>query len=349
MRCLAGLLLALATQALAFDPVVPGARLRFPHDAGAHPGHRIEWWYVTGHLRSSTAATLGFQVTFFRVRNPDAERNASRFSPRQLLFAHAAYADPRLGKLLHDQRSARVLPPLVDAASGDTDVRLEDWYLRRAGSGYVTRVAGADFTLELTLTPTQPVLLQGDRGFSRKGPLPTQASYYYSEPQMRVTGRVVARGGAAAVEGTAWLDHEWSSELLAADAEGWDWLGANLDDGAALMAFRIRGKDGATLWANATVREAGAPPRTLPASAVQFTVRRQWRSPRSGTSYPVEMDVRVAERTWLVEPLMDDQELDARASTGTLYWEGAVRVRDAAGRTGRGYLELTGYSGRVPF
>jgi predicted secreted hydrolase len=341
--------LLLAAQALAFDPVRPGVPLRFPRDAGAHPGHRIEWWYVTGHLAAAGAPALGFQVTFFRVRNRDAEGNDSRFSPRQLLFAHAAYADPRLGRLLHDQRAARVLPPLVEAATADTDVRLDDWFLRREGAGYATRVAGEDFTLELTLTPTQPVMLQGEAGFSRKGASQTQASYYYSEPQLRVAGRVAARGRSDAVEGVAWLDHEWSSELLASEASGWDWLGVNLEDGGALMAFRIRGKDGAALWSTATLRDAGGAPRTLAARDVAFAVRRRWTSPRSGTSYPVEMDVRVGERTWRVEPLMDDQELDARASTGTLYWEGAVRVRDASGAAGRGYLELTGYAERVPF
>ena len=349
MRRLALLFLMLATQAAAFDPVVPGATLQFPRDAGAHPGHRIEWWYVTGHLRSAGAEALGFQVTFFRVRNRDAEANESRFSPRQLLFAHAAYADPRLGRLLHDQRSGRILPPLVEAATDDTRVRLDDWHLRRDGTGYATRIAGGEFTLDLHLQPSQAVMLQGESGYSRKGPSAAQASYYYSEPHLQVSGRVTARGRTETVQGVAWLDHEWSSEVLAADAAGWDWLGVNLDDGGALMAFRIRGNDGGTVWSSATVREAGKPTRNVQGRDVEFIVRRRWRSPATGTTYPVEMDVRVEHRTWRVEPMMDDQELDARASTGTLYWEGAVRVRDATGRAGRGYLELTGYAERVPF
>lgn len=332
-----------------FDPVVPGVKLEFPRDAGAHPGHRIEWWYVTGHLRSAGTPALGFQVTFFRVRNRDAEANESRFSPRQLLFAHAAYADPRLGKLLHDQRSARVLPPLVQAATGDTRVRLDDWFLRREGTGYATRVASDEFVLDLLLEPSQAVMLQGDGGFSRKGPSERQASYYYSEPQLSVSGRVTVRGRTEAASGVAWLDHEWSSEVLASEASGWDWLGTNLDDGGAVMAFRIRARDGSTLWSSATLRPAGGRTRTVPTPDVHFDVRRQWSSPRTGTSYPVEMEVRIEDRVWRVEPLMDDQELDARASTGTLYWEGAVRMRDTAGAAGRGYLELTGYAERVPF
>lgn len=344
-------LLALAWAALsaqAFDPVVPGKPLEFPRDYGSHPGHRIEWWYVTGHL-DSARGPLGFQVTFFRVRNRDAESVPGRFSPRQVLFAHAALADVARGRFLHDQRVGRALPELVDARMGDTDVRLDDWMLARESGAYRTRVAADGFALDLALTPTQPLLLQGDRGFSRKGPLPEQASYYYSEPQLRVEGKVSAKGEVLAVSGVAWLDHEWSSEPLASDASGWDWLGANLDDGGALTAFRIRAKDGRVAWATATYRAPGGAPVTFTGEAVQFTVRRTWKSPRTGTEYPVAMDVRVADRMYRLDPLLEGQELDARASTGTLYWEGAVRITARDGARGRGYLELTGYAERVPF
>jgi predicted secreted hydrolase len=345
------LLAALACAALwahAFDPVLPGKPLEFPRDYGAHPGHRIEWWYVTGHL-DSPRGPLGFQVTFFRVRNPEAERIPGRFSPRQILFAHAALADAPRGRFLHDQRVGRVLPDLVDATVGDTHVRLDDWMLARESGVYRARVAADGFSLDLALAPTQPVLLQGDRGFSRKGPLPEQASYYYSEPQLRVEGKVNVKGETLAVRGVAWLDHEWSSELLASDASGWDWLGANLDDGGALTAFRIRARDARVVWATATYRAPGGDPVTFARESVQFKVRRTWKSPHTGTEYPVAMDVRVGDRTYHLEPLLEDQELDARASTGTLYWEGAVRVSSKDGAKGRGYLELTGYAERVPF
>jgi predicted secreted hydrolase len=332
--------------ALAFDPVTPGKAIEMPRDAGAHPGHRIEWWYVTGHLESKRGP-LGFQVTFFRVRNPDAEASPSRFAPKQLLFAHGALADPARGRLLHAERSARALEGLVEARTGDTDVRIEDWHLRREAGAYRTRIASDEFTLELSLAPTQPLLLQGERGFSRKGPDAKHASYYYSEPHLRVRGRVATREGAEEVAGIAWLDHEWSSEPLAKQATGWDWLGVNLDDGGALMAFRIRARDGSTLWSNATLRQPGSAAVAV-TTGIAFEVRRTWKSPRTGIVYPVAMDVSIGDRTWRVEPLFDDQELDARSSTGTLYWEGAVRVQSPQGG-GRGYLELTGYAERVPF
>jgi predicted secreted hydrolase len=325
--------------------VIPGKILEFPRDYGAHPGHRIEWWYVTGQVEEigpRAAAAIGFQVTFFRVRNPDAESNPSRFAPKQLLFAHAALADPARGRLVHAQKSARFLQGLVEASSSDTAVKLDDWTLVREEGTYRTRIPASDFTLELTMRPTQPPMLQGDRGFSRKGPKEAHASYYYSEPHLEVSGRVVSAGTAREVKGVAWLDHEWSSEYLAADASGWDWVGANLEGGAALMAFRIRAKDGTTLWSNAHMRPGGQGDR------VEFIPLRRWKSPRTGVEYPVAMELRVGERRWRIEPLMDDQEIDARASTGTLYWEGAVRLQSADSPGGTGYLELTGYGGRPP-
>ena len=339
---------ALFARAATFDPVVPGTTLRFPRDLGAHPGFRIEWWYVTGHL-DSDAGPLGFQVTFFRVRNPDAESNPSRFAPRQLLFAHAALADPAQGHLLHGERSARAYDGLAEARTGETDVRIDDWSLARESGAYRARIEADGFSLDLALAPTQPLLLQGDRGFSRKGPLVSQASEYYSEPQLRVSGRVRSGERTREVTGVAWLDHEWSSELLAPEAAGWDWLGANLDDGSALMAFRMRARDGRVLWSQATVRARDGAPASFSGEAVRFRELRSWRSPRTGIAYPVSMEVTVGERRWTLEPLMDDQELDARASTGTLYWEGAVRIAGEHAAGGRGYLELTGYADRVPF
>lgn len=351
MRRLAALLLllacALAARAADYAPVRPGLKLAFPADFGAHPDHRIEWWYATGHL-DTPRGPLGFQVTFFRLRNKEADANASRFAPKQLLFAHAALADPAHGRLRHDQRIARALPELAEARTGDTDVFIDDWSLRRVDGRYVARIPGEGFTLDLTLTPTQPLLPQGEAGYSRKGPLPSQASGYYSEPQLAVTGTVTAGGQRLEAKGSAWLDHEWSSEILAENAVGWDWIGLNLDGGGALMAFRLRDAAGATVWSSATLR-AGGQLRVYAKDEVRFTPRRTWASPRTGVTWPVAMDFAIAGETWAVTPLMDDQEMDARGSTGTLYWEGAVTATGPNGAKGRGYLELTGYSGKLRF
>jgi predicted secreted hydrolase len=331
-----------------YPAVVPGVELEFPQDEGAHPAYRIEWWYVTGWVQEEAGAPLGFQVTFFRVRPGLGESNPSRFAPRQVLFGHAAVADPAHGKLRHAERSAREGFDLAYAREGRVDVKIDDWTLRQDGDRYRAAVQGDDFSLLLDLDRVQPPLLQGERGFSRKGPLETAASYYYSLPHLKVTGEVTVDGRVRRVTGEAWFDHEWSSDVMDEQARGWDWMGINLEDGGALMAFRMRDAAGGARWTAATLRSADGSVRVFASSEVQWTPKRTWRSPRTGAEYPVAWRVRVGEREFDVEPLLDDAELDSRSSTGTIYWEGPVRLKGADGRhAGRGYLELTGYAGQL--
>ena len=340
---------------LAAEPADGAAALAFPRDFGAHPQSRIEWWYITGRLVAA-ARTWGFQVTFFRTLTGVAGADASAFRAGDLVFAHAAVTDLENRRLLHDQRLARSGFDIAAAATADTALVLRDWRLERSGgsgeaSRYRTRAASetAGFRFELELATTQPVLLQGVRGLSRKGPAAAQFSRYYSQPQLRATGRLALGGGApVAVTGTAWLDHEWSDEVMAADAVGWDWIGMNLDDGGALMAFRLRRRDGSVLWSGGSHRPAGGAVRDFAPTEVVFAAGRRWTSPASKASYPVEWTVTTPVGVFAVEALQDDQELDSRASTGSIYWEGLSRLRDRTGAAvGSGYLEMTGYAGRL--
>ncbi len=339
----APLALPLVAFAADYPTVRAGVPLRFPRDHGAHPAFRTEWWYLTGWLRDDAGHESGVQITFFRHRPGLQEANPSRFAPTQLLFAHVALADAVRGRLLHDQRAARAGFDLARAGEATTDVHIGDWSLVLAGTRYRARIDAREFQLDLVFDGVEPPLLQGDRGYSRKGPNPEQASYYYSRPQLRVTGSVTSNGAAVPVQGRAWLDHEWSSEYLASNAAGWDWVGLNFDDGGALMAFRMRDQAGGLVWAGGTRRDAAGNITTLAATDVRFEPLRWWRSPRSGATWPVAMRIRAGGLDLEVQPLMNDQELDSRASVGTIYWEGAVRILVAGGDAGRGYLELTGY------
>jgi len=338
----------------AYAPVVPGVPLRFPEDFGSHPGFRTEWWYVTGWLETTRGRPLGFQITFFRTKPAIDERNPSAFAARQLLIAHCALSDPDHGRLWRDQRIRRSGFDLAQAASGDTNVRLDGWALRRmpgdgeARGSYVVDVDADELSMRLTLEATQPPLLNGESGFSRKGPAPESASYYYSVPHLTVSGRVSRGGGAEeTVQGEAWLDHEWSSEYLDAQAVGWDWTAINLDDGGALMVFRIRDAQGGTRFAGGTLRDAAGRAQILSPAELQLTPAGHWTSPRTGIVYPVAWTLQAGPRQFELRPLMDDQENDARLSTGAIYWEGAIRVFEARRPVGRGYLELTGYGERL--
>jgi len=329
-----------------FAPVVPGYRMQFPRDEGSHPDFRIEWWYVTGWLNEATRP-LGFQVTFFRARPNLKHDNPSAFNPRQIMVAHAALSDPSHGRLIHAQRAARDGFALAGADVGRTQVWIDEWRLHQEGRLYRARITTQEFSIDLVLDAVQPPLLQGDNGFSRKGPAPESASYYYSLPQLKVEGDVTRGGKKLRVAGSAWLDHEWSSQYLEKSATGWDWIGINLSDGAALMAFRMRDRQGGRLWAGGALRHPDGRLRVFSREEVRFIPRREWKSARTGTNYPVSFLIKAGDREFAIEPLFDDQEHDTRASSGTIYWEGAVRALRDGRPAGLGYLELTGYWKRL--
>ena len=330
-----------------YAPVIADQPLVFPADYGSHPQFRTEWWYVTGWLTTGRGESLGFQVTFFRTKPDIDERNPSAFTPHQLLIAHCAISDPKRGRLWQDQRIRRAGLGLAEAAAGDTHVWIDNWSLQRDATAYTAKIDAEDFSINVTLAETQAVLLNGDAGRSRKGPSPNAASYYYSLPHLRVAGAIARQDGADRVTGEAWLDHEWSSEYLDAQAVGWDWIGINLDDGAALMAFRIRGTQGEQRWAGGTLRSGDGQVQILQPDDVEFRAGRPWTSPRTRIAYPVQWHVRAGIREFDLEPLLDDQENDTRLSTGAIYWEGAVRAYEQQRPAGRGYLELTGYGERL--
>lgn len=330
--------------ALAAPPsVVPGYQIVFPRDGGSHPEFTTEWWYLTGWVQAASGERRGFQVTFFRSRNALADSNPSRFSPRQILFAHAALSDPTANRLLRGERTARAGFGLAEAEQGSMAVRIDDWSLLAEGSSFVTKISTDDFTLSLSAETTQPVLLQGDQGYSRKGPDLAAASYYYSVPQLKVSGAITLHGTKIAVTGEAWLDHEWSNAYVDSQSVGWDWAGINFNNGDALMAFRMRNAQGKQRWAGGTARLTGKTQTFLP-EQINWIPLRQWRSSRTGVTYPIAWQVHAGEQKIVLRPLMDDQENDARGSVGILYWEGAVEALDDNGNVlGRGYLELTGY------
>ncbi len=333
------------------------AAITLPQDFGAHPELQTEWWYLTGWLGKPDPA-FGFQLTFFRSATRHDRNNPSRFAPQQLILAHAALTDVRGQRYHVAQKRARAGFDLAFAKVGNTHVKLDNWTLERASDGsYAAQFAGDAFQLKLQLRASQPVLLQGEQtepGISRKGPEPTQFSHYYSEPQLTVEAQLqlganqtASKTIAQTLRGMAWLDHEWANQVVPSGASGWDWLGINLSDGSALMAFQMRDKNGAAMWAQALLRLANGQIQRYGTDQVQFRPLQRWQSPRTGTRYPVAQELRLTldgkVSIWQTEPLNKDQELDARTSTGNIYWEGLVRLRQNTRVIGLGYLEMTGY------
>lgn len=330
----------------------PEPPLHFPQDEGAHLDSRAEWWNLKGVLKVGAQQTLGFHMAFFRTAVESAEQNPSRFAPRHVIGARASLSDPLHRAEWHDQRMARVGFGLVDVAKDDMCVTLQDWQLARSGTAgqgaYVGRVSGPDFMVDLHCAPTQAVMLHGENGTIHRDPFLGYPTRYYSQPQLKVTGRVSYQRRTVKVTGQAWLDHGWGRRMMAPDAVGADWVCMNLRDGAALMVVRMRRTDGSTVWEGATLRQPGQPDRVFKHEEIRMTPGEIWRSPATGARYPVSWRVDLADTTYTVKARMNQQEVDGGNGIGDVYWEGLSELMDGQGRVvGSGYLEMTGYAGEL--
>jgi predicted secreted hydrolase len=233
-------------------------------------------------------------------------------------------------------------------------VRLEDWSLRRQGhaDGVEELVLAAGdparaFAFDFRLRPEKPLVLHGERGHSRKGPDPGNASAYVSWTRLALDGTLRIDGAERHVRGSAWFDHEFGTSVLADGAVGWDWFSVQLDDGRELMAFVLRDAAGTPLEASAgTLVERDGTARALTRSDFRVTSSSKWTSPRTGAAYPAGWTLALpsAALELTLTPLVPDCELDSR-TTGLSYWEGPIGVRGTV--AGRGYAELTGYRGSL--
>jgi len=327
--------------------------LAFPRDHGAHPEVRTEWWYATGLVTDGAGRRYGFQVTFFRQGlTPETPApGSSRLRARQIAAAHLAVADIESSGFHHAERLRRASGGLAGWSDTDLDVWLEDWTIRRRGDGVIAvraRDPETGIGLELELRPEKPIVLQGDDGYSQKGTSPGNASAYLSWTRLAVSGKLELGGSATDVEGGAWFDHEWGTSQLGEGIAGWDWFSLRLDDGRDLMVYRLRRADGSSdRFSSGTVVAADGSAVRLVRDDVEIEPLEWWDSPASGGRYPIRWRLRVPTHGIDVEirGLIPASELDGRATTGVIYWEGPVAVE--GGPAGEGYVELTGYAGSL--
>ena len=323
----------------------------FPADHGHHPDFATEWWYFTGNLETTDGRRFGYQLTFFRsALAPAMEVRASAWATRQAWMAHFAVTDVSASRFLAFERFSRGAQQLAGATISPFRVWLEDWSLEgdstRAFPARI-RAAEGNTALDLVIEPAKPIVLQGNRGWSRKGPEPGNASYYYSMTRMRTTGRIAFDGEQHTVSGSSWLDREWSTSALSNGLAGWDWFALQFDDNTELMLYRLRRDDGTTdPFSGGTFIAADGSTTAFGAGDIAIEETRYWSSSLDGTRYPSEWTLRIAPLalTVQIEPLVADQELNLAVR----YWEGAVAgraTRDAETRTAIGYVELTGYAG----
>jgi predicted secreted hydrolase len=329
----------LGTETSGFASVVPGRKLSFPADLGPHPEYRIEWWYVTANLMDSAGAACGAQWTLFRqAMAPGAPQEG--WANRQIWMGHAAVTRADTHRTAETFARGGVGQAGVEAKP--FRAWIDSWEMRGPDGMSDTAIAplelkasGADFGYALRLDADQPLVLQGDAGFSKKSER-GQASYYFSQPYFKAQGTIAIDDKQVAVTGQAWMDREWSSQPLASDQTGWDWFSLHLGSGEKLMLFRLRQKDGQNYFSGNWI---GADGKSAQVAAADIGMTPTASTEVAGRKVPTQWSIAVASRGLKIEtaPL----NANSWMATSFPYWEGPIGFRGS--HRGVGYLEMTGY------
>ncbi len=322
----------MASDAAGFELPDPETRFGFPADHGAHPDFRIEWWYVTATLTGDDGRDYGLQWTLFRsALAPGAHEG---WDSPQVWMGHAGVTTPDAH--FHAERFGRDGIGQAGVTAAPFAAWIDDWQM--AGptlSDVRLSAAGSEFAYVVALRAHGPFVPQGVEGYSVKAAT-GQASHYYSQPFYTVAGTLDLPDGPVQVTGEAWLDREWSSQPLAEEQTGWDWLSLHLDGGAKLMVYRIRDAVRGPYTIATWITPDGIP-TPYPDGVAKMTPVAQ--SEVAGRQVPTTWRVTLPDRGVEIEA----RALNPQSWMGTLipYWEGPVRI--SGSHAGRGYLEMTGY------
>lgn len=322
---------------------------QFPKDHASHPSFKQEWWYFTGQLITAEKRRFGFQFTIFREAiSPQRAQSTSNWSTNQLYLAHAALSDIENKRYLFDERFSRDALDLAGAQDSPFKVWLENWRVEEMtvdDKMFQVKLSAdtENFSLDIDLKNTKPPVYHGKDGLSYKSHSGNSASYYYSYSHLDTHGKVIVDRQTFEVSGSAWFDHEWSTSALEPDQAGWDWFSLQLSNHQELMLFRLRHKENpqGDFYSGTFINEDGSS-RTLGPKDFKLEATRFWKSPKSGSTYPIAWRINIPSlgMELTVNTRMENQEFDSSFR----YWEGAVSIQDENSTiTGQGYLEMTGY------
>jgi predicted secreted hydrolase len=325
-----------------YREALPGYVYQFPADHFAHPDFRTEWWYYTGNVTDSKGKRFGFELVFFRQANRRGEtENRSAWRADDVYLAHAALTDIDGKHFYYSERTNRPGPGIAGANAARAEVWNGNWAAMWTGEKQTLSALTDDFQFDLRIEPLKPLVIQGLNGVSQKADGEGHASHYVSFPRLSASGSVKIGNENHAVQGVAWMDHEWFTEQLDANETGWDWFSVQLEDKTELMLFDLRKKDG-TIDSHSSGTYVNASGKARHLTAGEFTLQpiAYWRK------YPVKWRIEVpALRIGLdCEAALQNQELKTE---GNSYWEGSVTY--SGSHKGVGYLEMTGYDKPVRF
>ena len=344
----------LSTSGLSFESVGPNYEYSFPRDHFAHPEFRTEWWYYTGNVTSPGGRRFGFELTFFRLAVEKEKAGEGSWAIRDLHLGHLALSDLDGRKFYRAERLNRSGPGLAGADFGQGRIWNGNWQVRwlapkdPLGRQHL-QATSEDFALDLELKPLKPAVIHGPDGVSRKSSEAGHASHYISFTRLAVSGKVRVGAETHSVSGSAWMDHEFFSDGLAADQVGWDWMSIQLENNTELMLYRLRRQDGTVdPFSSGTYVDSKGRTRHLTSREFVMEPGEVWRSPETAGRYPIRWKVSVPSLQIVLECRTDltSQEIVSRRQVGPNYWEGAVSFEGFVGDEeihGVGYLEMTGY------
>jgi predicted secreted hydrolase len=306
----------------------------FPADDGPHQD-LTEWWYYTGHLRTADGKQYGFEFVIFQ---------GSRAGFPPIYASHFAITDVAGHTFHYDQRTQRGGQP---QSSDLIDLHIADWSLTGDGDQDHIIASMPEYALDITVDSRKPPTLHDGDGYFEWAP--ATGSYYYSRTSMAASGTISINGQKQPVAGHAWMDHQWGNFLLVGGG-GWDWFSIQLDSGEELMLWHSRDSKNDVTFGSGTFVEKSGATKQLGFKDFDIQSTAKWTSPRSGATYPSGWTITIPALNLhlTLEPVMNDQELDTRNSTGVIYWEGDVTVtgtENGAPVSGHSYVELTGYAG----
>lgn len=319
------------------------ANLQFPRDHFAHPEFGIEWWYLTANLDNLQGEPIWLQWTLFRIKNPGSEQSKSvnNWTDGQFYMAHFS---------LHTATQHVAMEMFASGGVGNANIdsnaiSINNWQLNKGPGGLPSELSlsfyddssDAQVDIALQLDSKAYYLLQGDAGYSKKHPQTELASYYYSLPEIKVTGSLSFHHESHQVNGQAWYDHEWSSAFLSEDFSGWSWFSIHLDDGSKLTLFTLEPTTDspfARAWYGSLMMADG---RTIKLVNEQIDITEsRWQHTRIG-ELPVQWHIKISEFDLDLTAIIKKSQQVSPFSIA--YYEGAIDI--SGSKSGIGFVELT--------
>lgn len=335
-----------------YKKALPGYVYHFPQDHYSHEEFKTEWWYYTGHLKAKDGRRFGFELTFFRNGANYQSGQKGKLALDNFYLAHFAVTDEQEKKFVFYEKLNRKGVKFADARQDAYHVYNEGWSVTQLGDKFALKADGKDYAVNLILNAVKPPVVHGKDGVSQKASCAGCASHYYSMPRLTCQGLIFVKDKPLEVTGQAWMDHEFGSNQLTGDQVGWDWYSIQLSGNRELMLYVMRREDG-TFEKQSSGTYIDASGKVTHLNLADFKIEKTgtWTSPKTKGTYPMGWKVTVPSQkiSLQLKPIMQDQELLTKRSTGVSYWEGAVDIFEGNSNTagapvGEGYVELTGYS-----